>query len=99
MARQIKVSAKFGSIISRKAKFAKFNKKIRGKMRRRCSTDQIMNECKLRGVLFHHYGNIMQNLNNFLFGSTKNIITKDVRDFRDVKIMMLSTHDSHNEIE
>ena len=68
-------------------------------MRRCHSIDGIMNKCKLRVVLFFHYGNIMQNLNNFLFGSTKNIITEVVKDFRDIKIMMLSTHESHNEIE
>ena len=27
----------------------------------------------------------------------KNIITNTVRDFRDVRVMMLSTHESHNE--
>ena len=80
MTTHIKVSAKFGNIISKKEIFPKFNKSSKGKTRRCRSTDRIMNACKLRGVLFFHYGNIMQNLNNFLFGSMKNIITKDIRD-------------------
>ena len=71
MAMHIKVNAKFGNILANKAIVVKFNKSFGGKMRRCRSTNRIMNKCKLRGVLFRHYGNIIQNLNNFLFWKYK----------------------------
>ena len=60
MARQIKISAKFGNIISRKAKLAKFNKKYKGKMMRHHHIGWIINRCDLRQELLHNYGNIMK---------------------------------------
>ena len=100
MVRKIKINANFGNIISRKEKITKFNTKFKKRMiGHHCTNRIIIKGCKLRCELFLHYGNIMQNLTYFLFESINNIITEVVKDFRNGRIMMLSTHESHNEFE
>ena len=91
---KFKVRAKFGNFVTM---FTKLNKGYLEMKRKRGHTNGKMSECKLRGMSFHHYGNPSKNSNYYPIKSTNDIIYQIVRDFRDVKIMILYSHDSHNE--